>query len=76
MKFEPTNDQERSLIRFASTMTRIPRKVSRCEVYGTVRAIVDERHAHNIFRKVAPAATASAVYAACVILQDRLDARA
>ena len=67
------NHPDKSLIRFASTMRQIPRTSVRCEVYGTVRAVVDERHVRNIFRKVAPAASQDAIYTALAILSDRLD---
>lgn len=72
-KYEPSNAQEKNLLRFASTMSRIPRRALRCDLYGTVSAVVDERHALNIFRKLAPYASTSALNAACQILQDRLD---
>lgn len=72
-KYEPTNEHERRLLRFAASMDHIPRKAIRCEIYGTVTAVVDASHARNIFRKVAPAAASQAIYAALSILQDRLD---
>lgn len=65
--------QDRNLLKFAKSMRRIPRKAQRCDVYGTVSAVVDKRHALAIFRKVAPCATGPALYDAMVILQDRLD---
>ena len=58
---------------FADRMNRIPRKVIRCEVYGTPRVVVDKRHATNIFLKVFPTATSVDIYDALNILQDRLD---
>lgn len=63
----------RDALDFAQRMRRIPRKPLRCEFTGAVRAVVDERHARNIFKKVAPLASAAAIYDALAVLQDRLD---
>lgn len=71
---EPATDEERRLLRFASAMHGIPRRAIRCDVYGTVSVVVDERHARNILRRVAPTAAPSAVYDALCVLQDRLAA--
>jgi hypothetical protein len=60
---------------FADRMHRIPRKVIHCEVYGTPKVVVDERHAANILRKVVPTATSVDIYHALGVLQDRLDDR-
>lgn len=65
--------QDDRVVFFAWNMRRIPRKAVRCEVYGTVSAAVDERHARNIFAKVAPAASADALSEALSVLQHRLD---
>lgn len=60
---------------FALRMRRIPRLAVRCEVYGTVSATVDRRHALNIFRKVISAEVTPAIaYEAMCVLQERLDA--
>lgn len=62
-------------VRFAEHMKRIPRKALRCPVYGTMHVVVDEPHAKNIILKHGdPAATASDIYDAMRVLQDRLDA--
>lgn len=58
---------------FALRMNRIPRQIQRCEIYGTISAVVDQAHAKNIFRKIDPLATQSEIYRAIVILQERLD---
>lgn len=60
---------------FAARMHKVPRKMQRCEVYGTTSVIVDRNHAGNILRKVFPTVSSSDVYQAVVILQDRLDER-
>lgn len=72
--FSPENDPDRRLVRFACVMSNIPRRALRCEIYGTVSAAVDTRAVTRIFGKVSPAASHSAIHAALVILQDRLDA--
>lgn len=62
---------------FAGRMRAIPRKAVRCELYGTVRAVVDAKHVVNIFRKVInPSVNKNVAYEAINILQDRLDDRA
>lgn len=60
---------------FAERMHRIPRKPLRCEIYGTVRVVVDQNHAKNVIKKVVPTATEQDLYEALHILQDRLDER-
>ena len=57
---------------FCSRMS-VPRKALRCEVYGTVRAIVDKAHATNILKKVFPTITSKDLYHALSALQNRLD---
>jgi hypothetical protein len=66
-------DTDSKAAKFAVRMRKIPRKVVRCDVYGTVAVAVDERHARNILRKVVPTATSSEVYVALMIMQERLD---
>ena len=62
---------------FAGRMRQIPRKAVRCELYGTVHAVVDAKHVVNIFRKVVnPLVNPNIAYEAINILQDRLDERA
>ncbi len=60
---------------FAYRMRSVPRKALRCEVYGTVTAVVDTDHALNIFRKVFPGyrVDKNVSYQALAILQNRLD---
>lgn len=59
---------------FALRLRRIPRKAVRCEIYGTVAAVVDRAHALNIFRKViSPLIDANIAYEALNTLQERLD---
>ncbi len=59
--------------KFAHTMRSVPRKALRCEIYGTVSAVVDRKHAFNILAKVFPGLTINEAYEALTILQDRLD---
>lgn len=72
---DPGTFADQKLLEFAEKMHSIPRKAQRDEIYGGVTAVVDRRHAQAIFKKVAPTANQSAVTAALVILQDRLDER-
>lgn len=67
------NYQERNLLRFCEVMKNIPRRVQKCEIYGTVTVVVDSSHAKNIFRKIAPCASTAVIYDALCILQERLD---
>lgn len=60
---------------FAWNMRKIPRRAIRCEIYDTIRIVVDKRHATNIIRKVIPTVTGPEIYDALVILQERLDSR-
>lgn len=58
------------------SMLRIPMRALRCDVYGTVRAVVDSGHAKNVILKHGdPAASGVELYRALAILQDRIDAR-
>jgi hypothetical protein len=59
--------------KFAHNMRNIPRKPLRCEIYGTVTAVVDQKHAFNIIAKVLPGIRPSETYEAMTVLQDRLD---
>ncbi len=58
--------------RFAERMTKVPRRTIRCDIYGTMSVVLDERHAANIIRKVVPCATQAEVYAAMSILAERV----
>lgn len=71
--YEPEGDADRRLLAFVGRMRRIPRRALRCEIYGTVRAVLDDRAAARIFARVSPAASRDAIYAARIVLQDRLD---
>lgn len=61
------------LERFAMGMRRIPRKKVRCEIYGTVKFIVDEDRAKSIFLRAVPSATSGDIYESIWILQERID---
>ncbi len=65
------------LVSFAWRMRTVPRKAQRCEIYGTVSAVVDRDHALNILRKAFPGYRIDAViaYRAFNVLQERLDER-
>ncbi len=69
----PRADMVDRAVAFATRMHSIPRKALRCEIYGTVTAVVDQRHAYNILAKVLPGLRTSETYDAMVVLQDRLD---
>ncbi len=71
----PRSNMVVSASEFATRMHSIPRKALRCEIYGTVSAVVDQKHAFNILAKVLPGLRASETYDAMVILQDRLDSK-
>ena len=71
----PESDADRKLLQFSGVMRRIPRSAVRCEIYGTVSAAVDQQAVKRIFYKVSPCASRDAIYAATLILQDRLDER-
>lgn len=58
---------------FVSRMRRIPRKAQRCELYGTVKAVVDERRAKNIIRKMFPRVERGTLYEAMWAMQEALD---
>jgi hypothetical protein len=73
---EPATPADRSLLAFAERMRNIPHRPVRDDVYGDVTAVVDQKHARAIFRKVAPMATHDGVNAALQALQERLDDRA
>lgn len=72
---ESETPADRNLLRFAERMHDIPRVTIRDEIYDTVSAAVNERHARAIFRKIAPTATRDGVNAALQLLQDRVDDR-
>lgn len=71
----PETKADRDLLSFAARMKSVPRRAQKCDIYDTVTAVVDERHARNIFRKIAPTASGPAIYTALAILSDRLDER-
>ena len=77
MRFRRSSHERASEIskaeQFAWVMKKIPRRPLRDEIYGTVQAIVDQRHARNIILKAVPTATSTDIHHALVILQDRLD---
>ncbi len=53
---------DQRLLNFAARMRHIPRLPLRCEIYGTVSAVLDERAACRVFAKIAPGASRSALY--------------
>lgn len=69
----PRSDMADKAVSFAYRMRSVPRRALRCEIYGTVTAAVDQRHAFNIMAKAIPGLRASETYDAMVVLQDRLD---
>lgn len=69
----PRPEYAAQAVKFAQVMRRVPRRALRCDVYGTVSAVVDRAHALNILRKAIPGLRASETYDALVVLQSRLD---
>ena len=62
--------QNKKVFRFVQNMRKIPKKVLRCDVYGTSKIVVDERHAKNILRKVFPTISSSDLYHAVSLMGE------